>query len=81
MSVLDYCVMRVVWDPARGGGIIRGGQFQRLQYPPDLGRGPVYAVDWVPSSIARVSRSVSEPECDMEPDEIAAARRLLEGPT
>lgn len=77
MSLLDAAVCRLVWDPARGGAATRKGRTVRLVEPPDLGGGPVYAMDWAPRVIATVTRSVHDPAGDMTRDEIAAADELL----
>lgn len=77
MSLLDAAVCRLVWDPARGGSATRKGRTVRLTEPPDLGRGPVYAVDWVPRAIASITHSVHSAPCDMLQDEIEAAKGIL----
>ena len=77
MSILAGASCRLVWEPGRGGAATRRGRTVPLAAPPDLGGGPVYAVDYCPFVIATVSRHVSEPPADMRPDEIAAALELL----
>lgn len=77
MSILDATRSRLVWDPARGGSATRKGRTVPLAEPPDLGRGPVYGVDYVPCGVFMVTRTVREAPAMLEPDEIAAADALL----
>lgn len=73
MSILDRAVCRLYWEPGHGGCAIRNGRIVRLTAPPDLGRGPVYAMDWSPAIVATVTRTVRDAPDLLEPDEIAAA--------
>ena len=77
MSILDACACRLVWDPSRGGSATRKGVTVKLDRPPDLGRGEVYAVDWAPCVVYSVTRHISLGPEMLEPDEIAAARAIV----
>lgn len=79
MSILsgrDVC--RLYWDPGHGGSATRKGRTVPLAAPPDLGAGPVYCLDFVPGSLATVTRTVSDRADDMRQDEISAAREFLQ---
>jgi hypothetical protein len=77
VSILDAARERLCWDPSRGGAVTHRGRTVRLAAPPDLGRGPVYAVDYVPGCVYCVTRQVGAEPAQLEPDERAAADALL----
>ena len=77
MSILDAAASRLVWEPSRGGSATRKGRSVPLAEPPDLGAGPVHAVDYVPRIVASITPAVHEAPRDMRPDEIAAAEAAL----
>lgn len=73
----DTFSARLRWEPGHGGCARRKGRTVPLLEAPDLGRGPVYSVDYVPCGVFMVTRSVREAPALLEPDEIAAAEALL----
>ena len=76
MSDLLYST-RLRWDGRRGVAKLRGCAVA-LPAPPDLGGGPVHAVDYVPEvRLAEIAPRACDGRRDMTPDEIAAADRLL----
>ncbi len=77
MSVLSACSCRLYWEPGHGGSATRNGKTVPLESPPDLGRGPVYALDYVPAALFCITRSIHEAPGLMERDEIARADALL----
>lgn len=77
MSILAGTTCRLVWDPARGGAATRKGRTVPLERAPDLGTGPVYAVDYSPCILASVTRTVGDRADDMRPAEISAAEEFL----
>ena len=77
----DDCYMtRLRWHNGRGAAKLQG-VLTPLTEPPDLGRGPVSEVEYVPLNNWVYVRYGSEPKRDMEPDEIAAADQLLKALT
>ena len=79
MSILSGCKTRLYWEPGHGGSATRNGHTIALTEPPDLGRGQVYAVDYVPCAVYSVTRHVGDGHSELEPDEIAAARAIVDG--
>lgn len=77
MSILAGCRNRLYWEPGHGGCATRNGHTVKLEAPPDLGRGPVYACDYVPAAVYCVTRHISLGPSELEPDEIAAAREIV----
>lgn len=75
--IADLLPTRLVWQPGRGGVARMGGVEVPLAAAPDLGAGPVLALDFAPGQLATVQHQL-EGERDMRPEERAAARRLLE---
>ena len=73
----DYYWTRLRWHAGRGVAKLRG-VVVALTEAPDLGRGPVVELDYAPETDCReVRRRHCDARADMEPDEIAAADRLL----
>lgn len=78
MSILAGCRCRLVWEPGRGGAATRNGHTVKLSAPPDLGRGPVYAMDYARRIIASVRRTVGDKDEDMTAEERAGAEAIIE---
>lgn len=82
--IADLLPTRLHWEPGHGGMARMGGVEVRLDCPPDLGAGPVLALDYVPGELATVQYR-AEAERDMRPDErdaaLAQLRRLTNQPS
>lgn len=78
MSILSALPCRLYWEPGHGGSATRNGRTVPLAEPPDLGRGPVYAVDYAPCAVYSVTRDITSGPAQLEPDEISAARKFLQ---
>ena len=75
--IADLLPVRLVWQQGHGGVARMHGVQVRLTAPPDIGCGPLLALDYVPGELATVQTKF-EAERDMHPHEKAAAARLLQ---
>lgn len=73
--IADLLPVRLYWIGLRGVARMNGREV-RLTTPPDIGT-PMEALDYAPGEVSMVMPK-RQGWRDMTPDEIAAARRLLE---
>lgn len=74
--IADLLPVRLVWQHGHGGVARRNGVQVKLSAPPDIGSGPLLALDYVPGELATVQTKF-EAERDMTAQEQRAAARLL----